>query len=150
LPEAATQFWVLSADGDRTGFALYRRHYSARKNPRPKIRQFVGPGQKMVLIGFMCNALFAWRKFIDDSGETGVNCAVFRNESGHRSSDMILEAMVFAWDRWPGERLYTTVDPEATRRRRGKKNPPGYCFRMAGWSECGTTKSGLMILECNP
>jgi hypothetical protein len=29
------------------------------------------------------DALFVWRKFIDDSGQQGVNCAVFRNESRH-------------------------------------------------------------------
>lgn len=131
-------------------FALARRHYSARKNKRPKVRLFVGPGEKLVLIGFMCHAVFAWRKFIDDSGQKGVCCSIFRNESEHRSSDMIREAMIWAWDRWPGERLYTFVDVEATRKRRGKGHEPGYCFVAAGWRNCGTTKTGLTILECFP
>jgi hypothetical protein len=96
----------------------------------------------MVLLGFLCDALFVWRKFIDDSGQNGVNCAVFRNESQHRSSDMIREAMTWAWQRWPGERLYTTVDP-----RKIRSTNPGYCFLMAGWRKCGTTKGGLLILE---
>ncbi len=143
-------FWVHALDGDRQLFALYRRHYSSKKNPHPKVRLFVGPGEKMVLLGMMCHALFAWRKFIDDSGQIGVNCAVFRNESDHKSSDMILEAMDLAWERWPGERLYTTVDPVATKKRRSKKSKPGECFRRAGWEECGETKKGLVILEFVP
>jgi hypothetical protein len=136
-------FWVQSKDGDPTAFAIYRRHYSAKKNKRPKIRQFVGPGEKLVLVGWMCAALFVWRKFIDDSGQKGVNCAVFRNESSQRSSDMIREAMGIAWDRWPGERLYTAVDASAVR-----SVNPGCCFKKAGWRRCGMTKKGLLILEC--
>ena len=27
---------------------------------------------------------------------------------------------------------------------------PGYCFKMAGWGFCGTTKGGLHILEKFP
>jgi hypothetical protein len=135
-------YWIASRDGDTDGFALYRRHYSARKNPRPKIRQFVGPGQKLVLLGFFCPALFVWRRFLDDSGQVGVNCAVFRNESQHRSSDMIREAVLWAHDRWPGQRLYTFVDPLEVR-----STNPGYCFLMAGWRRCGTTKGGLLVLE---
>ncbi len=137
-------FWVISHDGEPEAFAMYRRHYSA-KNPRPKIRQFVGPGQKLVLIGLLCPALFAWRKFIDDSGQQGVNCSVFRNESQHRSSDMIREATQFAWEEWPGERLYTLVNP-----RKVRSTNPGYCFLMAGWRKCGWTKAGLLILEKIP
>ena len=43
-------------------------------------------------------------------GETGVNCAVFRNEGPVRSSELIMAADAVAWLRWPGERLYTYVD----------------------------------------
>jgi hypothetical protein len=137
--------WVLSHDGEREACRMYRRHYAAAKNPRPKIRQFVGPGEKMVLIGLLFPALLAWRKFIDDSGQRGVNCAVFRNESPHRSSDLILEAEQWAWDRWPGQRLYTTVNPTAVR-----STNPGYCFLCAGWRKCGLTKKGLIVLEKLP
>jgi len=137
------RYWVSTKDGDRYGFDLARRHYSAEKNKRPKIRQFVGPGFKLVLLGFMCRAVFAWRKFIDDSGQVGVNCSIFRNESEHQSSDMIREAMEFAFDKWPDERrLYTFVNPKKV-----KSRNPGYCFLCAGWRKCGTTKSGLIVLE---
>ena len=79
--------WCLSRDGDVAGYALYRRHYSAAKNRRPDDghcrcrRQFVGPGEKLVLLGTDARALFVWRRsqFRLD-GQSGVNCAVFRNE----------------------------------------------------------------------
>jgi hypothetical protein len=140
-----TMFWVASTSGDRLGFAMARRHYSADKNKHPKQRQFVGPGEKMVLVGWMCQAVFAWCKSIRDDGQTGVNCTIFRNESQHRSSDMILEAMELAWERWPGERLFTFVNPKAV-----ASCNPGYCFLMAGWKRCGKSKKGLVVLDVFP
>jgi hypothetical protein len=137
--------WVIARDGDGWAYAMYRRHYPAAKNPRPRQRQFVGPGQKMVLVGFMANALFVWRKFKNRSGQHGVNCAVFRNESPLLSSDLIREAMVWAWERWPGERLYTYVNP-----RRVRSTNPGYCFLRAGWRRCGRSKGRLLVLEALP
>lgn len=137
-------FWVHALDGDPSAYAMFRRHYSARKT-KPKVRQFVGPGEKMVLVGWFCPALFVWRKFIDDSGQTGVNCAVFRNESEHKASDMIREAMDLAWERWGGARLYTSVNPEKI-----KSKNPGYCFKKAGWKKCGETAKGLHVLEFVP
>jgi hypothetical protein len=138
-------YWVRSADGDSMGYAIYRRHYSAR-NRHPKRRRFVGPGQRIVLVGWFCSALFVWRKAkYRADGQTGVECAVFRNESHHRSSDMIRDAMEIAWEKWPDERLFTMVDPKRVR-----GTNPGYCFKMAGWKSCGHTLKGLRILEYNP
>lgn len=135
-------YWISARDGDHAGYTLHRRHYSA-KNHSPGIKQFVGPGEKMVLVGFMCNAVFAWRKAIyRGDGQIGVECSVFRNESAHRSSDMIREAMAIGWSRWPGERLFTMVDPKKVR-----SSNPGYCFIMAGWRKCGLTKRGLIVFE---
>lgn len=148
-----TTFWVQSHQGDPLGYAMYRRHYSSHKNPHPKQRQFVGPGEQLVLVGFFCQALFVWRKERPEfrrDGQVGVNCSVFRNESQHRSSDMIFEAMAAAWEKWPGERLFTMVDQKKTAKRRGKRNEPGWCFLCAGWRRCGETKKGLHILEVMP
>ena len=36
-----------------------------------------------------------------------------------------------AWERWPGERLFTYVDPNKVR-----SFNPGYCFLRAGWDRC--------------
>ncbi len=135
--------WLLAKDGDPILFQIYRRHYSCL-NKNPKIKQFVGPGEKMVLTTPDYSALWVWRKFIDhaEPKQQGVNCAVFRKEGNGLSSDLILAAEEWAWDRWSGERLYTYIN--------GKKimsTNPGYCFLMAGWKKCGNTKGGLTILE---
>ena len=107
---------------------------------------FVGPGQKMVLINHEGTALFVWRKYISDDGQEGVNCAVFRNESSVKSSDLILEAEHIARKRWPLERLFTYVNPKKI-----ESINPGYCFKKAGWRTVGKTKKrGLVILEKLP
>lgn len=135
-------YWVVVRDGDWRARALYRRHYSCYhyKDGR-KPRLFVGPGEKIVLLNPDCTALFVWRKFIDDSGQHGVNCSVFRNEGSSLSSEMIKDATMFAWNRWPGSRLYTYVNPQKI-----KSTNPGYCFLQAGWQHEGYTQKGLLIL----
>ncbi len=137
--------WFVSKDGDPEAYALFRRHYSARKTA-PKVRQFIGPGEKMVLVAADYSALFCWRRcnFWDD-GQIGVNCTVFRNEGPGRASEMIREAEGFAWERWPGQRLFTFVDGSKV-----KGTCPGYCFRRAGWKSAGFSKGGLLILEKLP
>lgn len=69
-----------------------------------KRSQFVGPGEHIVLRTGDADAMFVWRKFIDDSGQQGVNCAVFRNEAPerYRSSDLIRQADAVADFCWPG------------------------------------------------
>lgn len=139
--------WVRTLDGDLDGLALYRRHYSRRpyKDGRDPAL-FVGPGDKLVLIAPDLSALFVWRKFKDDAipPQTGVNCAVFRNEGARLSSGLILAAEPYAYDRWPREnRLYTYVNAKRVR----AKRDPGRCFLRAGWRRCGTTKGGLLIFE---
>lgn len=97
----------------------------------------------MVLLTPCARALFVWRKFISKDGQQGVNCAIFRNEGAGLSSQLILDAMQLAWQRWPGERFYTYVNP-----RRVLSSNPGYCFLRAGWRRCGITKTRkLLILE---
>lgn len=139
--------WVHSTDGDRDAFLVFSRHYSFRNYKKTRRNtQFVGPGYKIVLVTPNVDAIFVWRKFIDKSGQTGVNCAVFRNESKHRSSDLILEAEKIAWARWPDARLYTYVNAKKI-----KSPNPGFCFKKAGWKVCGTTKKrSLVILEKLP
>ena len=139
--------WYSAADGDSRARAIFDRHYSRihyKDGRKPKL--FVGPGEKMVLLTSDCKALFIWRKFISGDGQTGVNCAVFRNEGPVQSSELIRQACELAWQRWPGERLYTYVDAASV-----QSTNPGYCFKMAGWQACGQTKvNKLLILECLP
>jgi len=139
-------YWAEISDGDPRGRAMLDRHYSARRykdGRRPRL--FVGPGEKMVLMTPLSDALWVWRKFISDDGQEGVNCAVFRNEGQTLSSLLIQEACEWAWVRWPGERLYTYVNGKKIR-----SINPGCCFKEAGWRVCGKSKAGLMILELSP
>ncbi len=81
-----------------------------------------------------------------------MNCSIFRNEGPIRSSVLILEACLLAWRKWPGERLFTFVDEQATARRRAKHSQPGQCFVAAGWTllEERSKKRGHRILEILP
>src|SRR6185503_16222107 len=109
---------------------------------RRKIRQFVGPGDKHVLLTTDARALFVWRRFISDNQQSGVNCAVFRNEgsAAAQSSVLIADACRLAWERWPNARLYTYVDARKVRHKRD----PGRCLLRAGFSRCGETKDGKL------
>ena len=137
--------WYLTKDGDVTCLEMYERHYSRRQyRDGRRQSQFVGPGEHIVLRTGDGDAMFVWRKFIDDSGQRGINCAVFRNEAPHRyrSSELIRQADAIADHCWPGERHYTFVNTKAV-----KSSNPGFCFMAAGWRRCGMTKNGLLILE---
>ncbi len=139
--------WWLTKDGDKSCLAMYERHYSAYRYRDGRVRKlFCGPGEKIVLRTAPGDAFFVWRKFKDDSGQTGINCAAFRNESAHKSSELIRQADAIADCIWIGERHYTYVNPKAVR-----SNNPGFCFIAAGWRRCGHTKvNKLLILERLP
>lgn len=149
--------WVPVLDGHPAAVALYEGHYSARKSLALRLargsRQFGGAGSRTILLLHDESALFVWRRqrFRLDC-QFGVECSVFRNvgQAFHRSSDLILAAERVAWGRWPGERLFTFVDPSATSARRSKSSRPGECFYRAGWVFCGHSSRGLHILEKRP
>src|SRR5262245_33266766 len=117
LPDLDGHWFAIRADDPRA-LALYLRHYSSAKarglrTPRPlrgNAAKFVGPGAALCLLTTRSDALFVWRKqaYRRDS-QTGVECWIFRNESPFLSSDLIREASELAWQRWPGERLFTFV-----------------------------------------
>lgn len=140
--------WVYVKDGDPTAKSIFDGHYSRYRyadGREPKL--FVGPGQKVVLITPCARALLVWRKFRSaDEKQLGVNCAVFRNEGAGLSSKLLCDGMMVAHRRWPGERLYTYVNPTAIR-----SVNPGFCFLKAGWRRCGVSKRRkLLILEFMP
>lgn len=103
-----------------------------------------GPGEHVVLRTGDGNAVFVWRKYIDDTQppQTGIECSLFRNEGPIPSSELIRQADAIADRCWAGERHYTKVNPGAVR-----SSNPGFCFMAAGWRRCGMTKGGLLILE---
>lgn len=140
--------WWLTKDGDKSCLALYERHYSAYKYADGRKRtQFVGPGENIVLRTGVADALFVWRRYIDDTipKQEGVECAVFRNEGGILSSELVRQADAIADVAWPGARHYTKVRASAVRSANA-----GYCFIRAGWRRAGHTKGGLLILERIP
>ena len=144
--KAPNPVWYVTKDGDTACLKLYERHYSSHAYKDGRERKLcVGPGEKIILRTWEGDAMFAWRNFIDDSGQEGINCAIFRNESNHLSSDIIRQADSIADHVWPGERHYTFVDAKRVR-----SSNPGACFKHAGWRRCGRTKSGLVILERMP
>ena len=141
------QTWVPIKDGDPAAWAVFQRHYSRRIGNRRGL--WVGPGNRMVLALNDYSAIWVWRRFLErgQSHPRGVLCAVFRREEQCTAlaSDLIESAMSLAWERWPGERLYTYVNPRAI-----QSTNPGYCFQVAGWRKCRQTSKGLIELEIYP
>lgn len=120
---------------------LADRHYSRRT---VGARQFLYSGRKLVLRDTAGTILFAWMWPDDDKrmdDQTGYNCAMFRNESDRRGSDIILEAERMAYERWGKNRFYTYVDPGKV-----KSKNPGYCFKVAGYRFVRTSASGKHLL----
>jgi hypothetical protein len=145
-----TQAWYPARDGDPRARALYERHYSCRHYRDGRTTPFVvGPGEYLLFLTQDCTALWVWRKFVVPEAQArapGICCSVFRNEGPLVSSTLIVEACTLAWQRWPGERLYTYVNP-----RKIRSTNPGACFKYAGWRQCGMTKwNKLLIFECLP
>jgi len=146
--------WMEVKDGNATACDLFSRHYSNshRHNRHRRQALIVGPGHKLLLITADAGALCAWRKedFRLDE-QQGVNCAIFRRERGEIASSILTAAMGLAWEKWPGERLFTFVDPcEVKPTWRAGRPTWGHCFYQAGWRFYGLTKKRLHILECWP
>lgn len=144
--------WIEVKDGNDTARAIFDRHYSRyvyADGRKPLL--FMGPGEKMVLLTANADAVCAWRKFISGDGQQGVNCAIFRREGGQVASDALCQARALAWSRWPGERLYTYVDPRGVKPTWRAGRPTwGHCFYQDGWVFEGLTKKRLHILARYP
>lgn len=90
---------------------LADRHYSRRT---VGARQFCYSGRKLVLRNAEGTVLFVWmypEPAMRMDGQNGYNCAIFRNESPRRASDIILEAEGLAFEKWGPNRMYTYIDP---------------------------------------
>ncbi len=148
-PNMIGEGWIEMKDGDESCRTIFDRHYSRHvyaDGRTPKL--FMGPGEKHPLMLADGSALFAWRKYISDDGQVGVNCAIFRNEqSDVKCSRLIREAVSIARSLWyPAERFYTYVDPKKVQPVLVRGVPCfGFCFLKAGWSFVRVTKGGLFI-----
>jgi hypothetical protein len=119
---------------------LADRHYSRRT---AGARQFLYAGRKLVLRDAAGDVLFGWMWPFDHlrmDGQTGYNCAIFRNESDRLASEIILEAENAAVAHWGQNRCYTYVNPKKI-----ASTNPGYCFQKAGWRKAGQSNGGLLL-----
>jgi hypothetical protein len=124
---------------------LADRHYSRRT---VGARQFLYSGRKIVIRNAEGTILFGWMwpqlEYRMD-GQAGYCCAIFRNESERRSSDIILECEAIAFDRWGPHRMFTYVRPDKIR-----SVNPGYCFKQAGWKFLRKAQDGKHLLIKEP
>ena len=143
-------YWRPATKGSRDGALLADRHYSRRKIGSP---QFMPPGETMVLIGEMRDALWGWWRPHPASGLSSMNgldgwtCTIFRNESPLLSSELVLQAEVeLARSRDCGPDGMLTYVHDA----KVRSTNPGYCFLMAGWRRIGRSRDGRKTLLWKP
>lgn len=143
-------YWRIVPKFDRDGAALADRHYSRRKIGSP---QFMPPGQTMVLMGMMRDAVFGWWRPHPRSGIVAMNkldgwtCSIFRNESQILSSELVLEAeraLRATHDCGPDGMLTYVWDAKIASKYPRKS--PGYCFKMAGWIPVSRSADGKKTL----
>jgi hypothetical protein len=142
LPGVLGAGLIVTTHFDQECRQLADRHYSRRT---VGARQFAYSGRKLVLRDALGDVLFVWMypdPALRMDGQVGYNCAIFRNESARRSSEIILEAEQFAVAKWGPGRAYTYVNPKKIR-----SSNPGYCFKRAGWTQIGFSQGGMVLLE---
>lgn len=138
--------WALSHRADKRALPLADRHYSRQKPGTP---QFVRSGRCLVLLTEQADALWvsSFQTFVKH-GFVGVwECAMFRNESEHLSSGLIVEAMActrWKWGEPPAMGFLTAVDAGKVKHKRD----PGRCFLRAGFERAGESKSGKLWFLC--
>lgn len=141
--------WLESWRFDSRALPLADRHYSRQQPGTP---QFVPPGRCVVLITPPADALWVTssQEYATHAWPGAWVCSLFRNESEHLSSELILEAV--AATRWtlgepPEQGMVTFVNPAAIR----PKPHPGMCFRIAGFKEVGRTQErDYVVLQLPP
>lgn len=146
--------WIEVKDGNDTARDLFRRHYSYRRRTagRRVNELIVGLGFKLLLLTPDGGALCAWRREKHRrDGQTGVECCIFRREQGELATVLLRQAMGRAIDKWPGERLFTFVDPRKVKPTMVRGHPVwGFIFYRCGWQFAGLTSKGLHILAFQP
>jgi hypothetical protein len=130
---------------------LADRHYSRQT---VGARDFMANGKTLVLLTDCARAVWGVIENLDPVGGLHWRVAIFRNEGGGLSSDLVREATARTYEFWrqrhgrlPEVPLRTEVDPGKTR----TKRDPGRCFLRAGWRVVeGSPRSirrGLVVLE---
>lgn len=141
--------WMLSHRGDKRALPLADRHYNRQKIGSP---QFVPPGRCVVLLTPEADALWvtSW-PFAEYTRHAWAGAwvnSLFRNESAHLSSELILEAIAVTCSVWPDVPelgMITFVNTKMVR-----SVNPGYCYKRAGFTHVGHTMGGLVALQMLP
>lgn len=146
--------WHYSNRADPRALPLADRHYNRQKPGTP---QFVPPGRCAVFLTEDADALWvtSWpfAAYVKHEWAGAWVNSLFRNESEHLSSYLILEALAATrWhyrqtDSWlkeaePEQGLITFVDDDEI-----KSCNPGFCYLMAGFERVGKTQGGLYALQ---
>ena len=135
--------WVVTHKGDMSCRQLADRHYTRQTVGAP---MFTRPGRNLVLRTPFGDAVWVTWSGIRDDGMDAWECALFRNESAHLSSDMIrwaVRASLAEWGRPPKDGFITYVDQTKVR-----SSNPGFCYIAAGWKKVGfSRKRGLLLLQ---
>lgn len=144
--------WIEVRDGNDTARDLFRRHYSykPRRSAAKRVNELIiGPGYKLLLLTSDGGALCAWRRERHRAdGQRGVECCIFRREQGDLASVLLATAMSRATAKWPGERMFTFIDPRKVQPTMVRGHPVwGFVFYRCGWHFAGLTAKGLHILE---
>lgn len=125
-------------------------HYSRRTIGS---RQFMPPGQTLVLLTPDELAVFGWWRPHPSSGIVAMNkldgwtCTIFRNTGPVLSSELILAAereLLARYDCGPDGLLTYVWD------RKVRSVNPGYCFKVAGWRSIGRSADGRKTLLQKP
>lgn len=142
--------WRLSHRADPVAARIADRHYNRQSVGS---NQFVPPGRCLVLLAKDALWVSSWpfKEYVKHAWGGAWICSCFRNESKVLSSELIREAVAITRWKWGRDGLpelgfITFVDT-------GKVRPKydfGYCYKKAGWKECGKTKGGLLALQLLP
>jgi len=142
--------WIRSHRADPLVVPLADRHYNRQKVGSP---QFAPPGRCIVLRTQGTDAFWitSWpfAQYVRHAWAGAWVCSAFRNESGHRSSELIREAVEVTRSIYgdpPELGMITFVDAAKVRHKRD----PGRCYLRAGFRHAGMTKGGLIALQLLP
>lgn len=144
--------WQKSDRFDPKARVIADRHYNRQK---PGTDQFVPPGRCVVLYAKSETGEAFWvtswpfAEYVKHAWAGAWVCSAFRNEGAGLSSTLIRDAVAVTrgyMGEPPDLGMVTFVDRKKVR---GKRDF-GYCYRMAGFVECGETKGGLLALQLLP